>query len=512
MFLIMKKFFFDLSEHTGTTKVLNEHTPLVRYRSDPDLETSEKELLIEFGLDLCLEVPMVTANKALGIVEIYREHESQAFSEYEINLAMAMANQAASVLNNAQLAAESASRLEELSTLNRLSETLALAPDLHSVFRSAREEIMGLLNSTGAAISLLDEANEMLSWIYIYEHGEELDADSLPPKPIEEGFSGYVVRNGKPVLENQITAEVMEAYDSEILTGAFAASYMGLPIRVANRTIGVLGIENNDAQDAFSESDLKLMETIAGTLGIAIENQRLLDQTQEALFIQSQQSLQLQAATEVSAASSSILDTEQLISTAVNLIQERFALYYVGLFLIEQATNEAYLRAGTGESGRVQLESKHHLAVGGQSLIGGATGDGRPRIVQDVTDDAEWRPNPLLPDTRSELALPMRVRDRIIGALTVQSTQPNEFSTEFVSVLQAMADQLAIAIENTRLLSEAQSRANRQHVLNEVTTQLHRSGDMNTIIGIGLQALSDQLNGASVKLRLGQPTSKKNGT
>jgi GAF domain-containing protein len=151
------------------------------------------------------------------------------------------------------------------------------------------------------------------------------------------------------------------------------------------------------------------------------------------------------------------------------------------------------------------------LAVGGHSLIGGATSDGRPRIVQDVTDNAEWRPNPLLPNTRSELALPMRVRGKISGALTVQSTEPNEFVPELVAILQSMADQLAIAIENTNLLSQVQARANRQHVLNEVSTQLHRSGDMNTIIGIGLQALSDHFDGAKVKLRLGQQTNKKNG-
>ncbi len=502
---------FDLANHAGTTQVLNTLTPLIRQRSDPELEESEKELLIEYGLNLCLELPLVTGNEAIGIIELYREFETQTFSDYEIRLAQSMANQTATVIQNARLAAESQSRLAELSTLNRISDTLSLAPDLNSVFVAARQEIMGLINSTGLAISLLNESGDTLRWIYIYEHGKELEVDSLPQKSINEGFGGYVVRNGRSVMENRITPEIMTEYNSEILTGAFASSYMGLPLRVANETIGVLGIENNDTQDAFTQNDLQFMETIAGTIGIAIENQRLLEQTQDALLVQSQQSLQLQAATEVSAASSSILDTERLITTAVNLIQERFALYYVGLFLIDPATNEAWLRAGTGEAGRIQLKNQHRLPVGGQSLIGGTTEDGRPRIVQDVTENKEWRPNPILPETRSELALPMRVRDQIIGALTVQSTQPNEFVPEFVAVLQTMADQLAIAIENTRLLTQTQARANRQHILNEVSTQLHRSSDMNTIIGIGLQALSDHFDGAKVKLRLGQPPNEKNG-
>jgi len=502
---------YDLAHHSGTRLVLNTLTPLIRYRSDPNLEESEKNLLTEFGMDLCLEIPMITGNEAVGIIELYREDEGQSFSDYEIRLAQAMANQTATVLRNAQLAAEAQSRVAELSTLYRISETLSLAPDLKAVFASARQEIMGLISATGVAISLLNEKKDALNWIYIYEHGEELAVDSLPEKSIGEGFGGYVIRTGKAVLENRITAETMTEYGSEILTGAFAAAYMGLPLRVANETIGVLGVENNDVQDAFSQSDLQLMETIAGTLGIALENQRLLEQTQKALLVQSQQSLQLQAAAEVSAASSSILETEALMRTAVNLIQERFALYYVGLFLIDAATNNARLRAGTGQAGRTQLEHEHQLAVGGKSLIGGVTGDGRPRIVQDVAESEEWRPNPILPETRSELALPMRVRDRIIGALTVQSTTPHEFGAELVNVLQSMADQLAIAIENTRLLSQAEARADRQHILNEVTTRLHRSSDMDTIIGIGLQALSDHLQGARVKLRLGQGSDDKNG-
>lgn len=502
---------FDLTKHSGTTLVLNTMTPLVRYRSDPNLEDSEKNLLIEFGLDLCVEIPMVTANEAIGIIEIYREHEHQTFSDYEIRLAQALANQTATVLRNAQLVAETQSRVAELSTLNRISETLSLAPDLQTVFSSARKEIMALTNATGVAISLLNENKDTLNWIYIFEHGEELSVEGLAGNSVETGFSGHVLRTGQSVLENRITAETMAAYGSHIIAGEFAAAYMGLPLRVSNETIGTLGIENNDTRDAFSQHDLQLMETIAGTLAIAIENQRLLDQTQQALVVQSQQSLQLQAASEISAAASSILDTSALMKSAVNLIQERFALYYVGLFLIDPKTNIAWLRSGTGKAGQTQLENEHRLKVGGHSLIGGATSDGHPRIVQDVNDNEEWRPNPILPDTRSELALPMRVRGKIIGALTVQSTEPNEFIPELINVLQAMADQLAIAIENTRLLTESEARANRQHLLNEVSTQLHRSGDMDTIIGIGLQALSDHLNGAKVKLRLGRRPTEKNG-
>ena len=141
-------------------------------------------------------------------------------------------------------------------------------------------------------------------------------------------------------------------------------------------------------------------------------------------------------------------------------------------------------------------------------MIGGATGDGRSRITQDVTQDEEWQPNVHLPDTRSELALPLRVRGDIIGALTVQSTEPHTFSPEFVSILQTMSDQLAIAIDNSRLLSAAEARVQHQRVLNQISNQLHNTADTNEIIRVGLKALSDQVNGRSVNLFLGKPATQ----
>jgi GAF domain-containing protein len=149
------------------------------------------------------------------------------------------------------------------------------------------------------------------------------------------------------------------------------------------------------------------------------------------------------------------------------------------------------------------------LPVGGHSLIGGATADGEPRIRQDVTQAPDWQPNPVLPDTRSEVALSLRVRGRIIGALTVQSTQPGEFTPELVQVLQTMGDQVGTAIDNVELLSQTAERARRQRLLNEIATEMHGTSDPERIVNIGLQALSEHLGGARVALRLGRPPKPK---
>ncbi|MFN2284903.1 MAG: GAF domain-containing protein [Anaerolineae bacterium] len=166
--------------------------------------------------------------------------------------------------------------------------------------------------------------------------------------------------------------------------------------------------------------------------------------------------LQLQTAAEVSRAASAVLDPEDLIQQVVTLVRSRFNLYYAGLFLVEPDPAEpdvqwAVLKAGSGEAGKRMVEQGHRLQVGGTSMIGWCVANRQARIAQDVGLDVVRRPHPLLPDTRSELALPLISRGDVIGALTIQSTQEGAFSSEDIVVLQTLADQLANAIINARL-------------------------------------------------------------
>ncbi len=164
----------------------------------------------------------------------------------------------------------------------------------------------------------------------------------------------------------------------------------------------------------------------------------------------------LQATTEVSRAISVQLDPDALVREVVDLVQERFGLYYVGLFVVDASGEWAVLQAGTGTFGQMMLVQEHRLRVGGESMIGQCIVLDEPQMLMD-TDEASVRfDNPLLPDTRSELVLPMHSRGRVIGAMTVQSDQPSAFDQAYVNVLQSMADQVATAMDNARLFSEAQ--------------------------------------------------------
>jgi GAF domain-containing protein len=159
-------------------------------------------------------------------------------------------------------------------------------------------------------------------------------------------------------------------------------------------------------------------------------------------------------------AAASILEADQLMRQVVDLIRERFGLYYVGLFLVEGEW--AVLRAGTGEAGRIMLARGHRLKVGA-GMIGWSIANAQARVALEAGEDAVRRIAAELPETRSEAALPLRSRGRVIGALTVQHVQPGAFDQDTIVVLQTMADQVAVALDNAYLFAEAQAGLEAEH-------------------------------------------------
>jgi len=494
---------FPVDDYPTSRRVLEQHETIHYQIDDPRLEESQKELLASIGSAAALEVPLVHGGRTFGLVELYGQTDLKHFSSYDIQLAEAMARETAVALHNAQIASEAQARVAELSTLNRLSLAISQAKNVHSIYLTAQREILSVLEATGMSVVLVDLENQTLKWDFGFEYGQEVDLSGVGPLPITQGFSGYVAQTGNPLLINEKMEEKRVELGS-FTVGSASNAWLGVPLRVSDQLIGILSIENGDDPNAFTERDMQLLQTIAAPLAISIQNELLLEQTRAALRVQSQQSLWLRTAAEVAAAASGRQTITDLIQAVVDLIPERFNLYYAGLFLIDPNGQYAVLRAGTGEAGRRQREQHRQLLVGGNSLIGRATGDGVPRIEQDVTQSRDWLYNPNLPLTRSELALPLRTPTHIIGALTVQSEEPNAFSPELVDVLQIMCDQIAVAIDNTQLLARAEARARQQQLLNEVSATLYRSANVEKIISVGLQALTDHLHLSGATLRLGQ--------
>jgi len=168
----------------------------------------------------------------------------------------------------------------------------------------------------------------------------------------------------------------------------------------------------------------------------------------------SQRTAQLQASNEVAKVANSILDPDKLISTVINLITENFGYYYAAIFQISEDGRWAEIKDATGAAGEALKTRRHRLQVGGNSMVGSAISMREARIALDVGAAPVRFNNPLLPNTRSEIALPLVVGDRVIGALDAQSIREGDFMEEDIATLQSMANQVAIALENARLFRE----------------------------------------------------------
>jgi GAF domain-containing protein len=175
---------------------------------------------------------------------------------------------------------------------------------------------------------------------------------------------------------------------------------------------------------------------------------------EEANYRLRRQASRLEACAMVGRIITSILDLDQLLRQTVDLICDCFDFYHAGIFLLDESGEWAVLQEATGEAGAEMKAQGHRLAVGETSVVGWTALHRQPRVALDVGDDAVRFDNPFLPRTRSEMALPLMVGQRVLGVLNVQSTEAAAFDEDDVRVIQSVADQVAVAVENARRHAE----------------------------------------------------------
>lgn len=250
------------------------------------------------------------------------------------------------------------------------------------------------------------------------------------------------------------------------MQGQLKALYEGLEQRVADRTrelaataedLATRGQELESALAELQKRETELEEAVRLQQEARRRQEEINRELQAANEATRRRSAQLQATAEVSRAIAQVRDPDELLPQVTQLISRFFDFYHVGIFLIDEVGRDAVLRAANSEGGGRMLARGHRLQVGEQGIVGYVTGTGQPRIALDVGADAVYFDNPDLPETRSEVALPLRRGDEIIGALDVQSTEPGAFDDQDVAVLQALAGQVSIALENARLFAQTQA-------------------------------------------------------
>ena len=204
-----------------------------------------------------------------------------------------------------------------------------------------------------------------------------------------------------------------------------------------------------------------MLRGLQESLGRAVQFTRELEDDQVRLREHSEdlerRSIQIRTAAEISRSISGVLNPQTLLQEGGDLIKERFNLYYAGVFLVDEGQRYAVLRAGTGTPGQEMIQAGHKLPIGESSMIGWTILNRKARIALDIGQDAVRFANPHLPDTHSELALPLITGERVLGALSIQSELPAAFDQDDITILQNISDTLAISLENARLFADLET-------------------------------------------------------
>lgn len=424
-------------------------------------------------------VPMKIGDRVLGAMSV-QSYEFNAYTPDDVNLLTSIANQVAVALENARLFEQTKQQIQDLETVNRVARTITSAMNLDQLLDSLYEQVCQICSVNNFYVATSVPEQGVISFLVYYEQGQIVEAD---PLPLGSGLTGHVINTNQPLLIH--TREELELLGIKY-SGVACNSYLAVPIRAGERLSGVIAVQDYERENVFDDRHLRLLSTIAPQAATAIENTRLFEQARR-------RALQIATAAETGKVASSLLNLEELLVSIADLVRIRFGFYHASVFLLDDAGEYAVLAESTGDVGRQLKERQHKLAVGGKSLIGWVTREGRSRVVTDTSTDAIHFKNELLPLTRSELGIPLKRGDRVIGALDVQSTEPGDFSADEVPVLELLADQVAIAIENARLYKAEQRRAVRQAALYEIGRQMTGTLDPQELARTTVEAVQRDL-------------------
>ena len=342
-------------------------------------------------------------------------------------------------------------------------------PKVPELLKSIVQWAVELMRADAGEIFLWDPERAVLVQSISCGFIEAYEGTTLRPG---EGLGGRVFQSGEPMIIPDYGA--WEGKVAPYETVAPFVETFAVPMKWQDQTIGVLAIDADTRRRAFDQDDVRLATIFANVATLAIKNAQLyeeledrsqkLQHTLERQVTQrtaelAHRALQLETGALVSREITAILEINRLLTRVVELIREAFEYYSVLVFLVDDETNRLVLRAASGAAGRRLTNQGLALPIDGKSLNSTTVQTNEAVMVSDVSKEPSFKLVGWLPDTRSEVVIPLRVGKRVVGTLDVQSDRLNAFQQDDVLVIQSLGDQIAIAIENARLYDRSRELA-----------------------------------------------------
>ena len=455
-----------------------------------------RKFSLQAQLIIAIIVSLVLVTVALQITHVFQERRALIQAERERSQALI-----ASVENIIEAVSPLIARVEDITELDAQLAALVRGneevdfitvtwPDGTVIFHSApiyKGEKIGALSDPD-----LDNTRR----VKMPEFGSVYITSVEFTNPTEEGAPSYIISVGADA--GALDASLVDAIQASLVVGAVVATIMALLVLAhlrANVTTPVRSLVNGARMFRAGRLDYRVSgrgprefyELADALNGMAAE----LQQAQQRLEGQVRH---LRVAAEVSQRIATLLDVDLLLAQVIELTQETFGLYHAHIYLVNEAEETLQLAAGAGEPGRIMKEQGHYIPLKlEQSLVAQSARQKTPVVVNNTQEDPRFLANPLLPETLSEAALPLVSGERVLGVLDVQASQTEYFTPELISVLETLAGQISVALQNAQLFAEVERTGRRERVLNRIMQQVQSAHNIEEVLQTAAQELGRAL-------------------
>ncbi|HET7236102.1 MAG TPA: GAF domain-containing protein, partial [Actinomycetota bacterium] len=465
--------------------VLEQREPLLFGSATP-------ELLAEYGQPAVIQgepaksslfVPLVVAGKATGVISLQNIDRENAFTENDLRLLTTLAGSLSVALENARLFEETRQRNAELAVINDVQRSLAENLDMQAMYDLVGDRIHEIFDAQVVDIGIIDREDGLIHYPYTIERGERFpDA----PTPIG-GFARHVIETREPLLIGERMDERASEFGSSVIQGETPRSALFVPLVVGGEATGRISLQNLDHEHAFSESDLRLLTTIAGSLSVALENARLFEETR-------QRNAELALINDVQRGLAENLEMQTMYDLVGDRIQEIFDAQVVDIGILDREADVIRFPYTLERGVRLPdapipntIGPSHHVLQTREPLLV------NERMMERM---AEFGGGVLLGEPpKSALWVPLVVGGEATGRISLQNLdREHAFSEGDVRLLTTIAGSLSVALENARLFEETRQRNAELALINDVQRGLAENLDMQAmydLVGDRIQEIFD---------------------
>ena len=446
-----------------------------------------------------VSTPMIREGEPVGAI-VARRNEVRPFTDTQVGLLATLADQAAIAIENVRLfhetkrlLAESEHRAAELQIINSVQAALSSKLDIQEIYDAVGEKLHEIFPEPQVVDILhYDPQTDLLHPRFVLERGQRYQVDPWKSR----GFRKHVIETGQPLAINHDMATMAEKYDNDwVVLGEMAKSFVAVPMKIAGQAIGVISLQNLDLEGAFSASDVSLLETLASSMSVALENARLFDETQRLLTETEQRAAELQIINSVQQGLASKLDIQAIYDLVGDKLRETFEADTILIAFLDETRDHLLVPYYNDRGKRSQGLSREYKRDG---IFGHMASTRRPVLLNTAEEMAELLARVELPPTpspgaehdrnQSYLQAPIFHQGEVIGAVSVQSYQPHAFDQNDLTLLETLTNSMSAALENARLLDETQrllketqQRAAELQIINSVQEGLASRVEMQAI-------------------------------